>query len=87
MATQERWLCSGCGREWVHAIQWSEGMPCPACGCPETRKVQFSAAFPGGDIPRAGIVVTFGIDAATGDDRTVSQERQTPVALADGWDE
>lgn len=50
--TQQRWFCTSCKREWVHARLWDAGQNCPACGAPpnEVERRQYAAAFPGADI-------------------------------------
>jgi hypothetical protein len=50
--TQTRWFCATCSREWVHARGWTETDGCPGCHSSQVRQVTFTAAFPGGDLPR-----------------------------------
>lgn len=53
---QTRWFCNGCEREWVFALLWAEGDPCPICASTQIEQRKYLAAFPGGDIPREKVV-------------------------------
>jgi len=58
MATQTRWLCGGCGREWVYAHNWNVDQGCPLCGHQGIRRETYDAAFPGADLPRGAAALT-----------------------------
>ena len=53
----ERWLCRGCGRQWVDAYKWESSMGCPLCASPAIESVTFESAIPGiVDVPPATAV-------------------------------
>lgn len=56
--TQRRWLCGTCQREWLAnssaagANPWQAADGCPGCHSSQIREVEYTARFPGADIPR-----------------------------------
>jgi hypothetical protein len=58
--TQHRWLCDGCGREWLAnwgasgVVPWLPESGCPGCGGAAVRHLSYQPEFPGADIPRDG---------------------------------
>lgn len=48
-----RWFCHTCRREWVFALSWQPEDGCPGCHGSQVEHVTYTAAFPGGDLPRS----------------------------------
>lgn len=51
-ATQTRWLCRGCAREWAYVHNWDISQGCPVCHSFDVDRRSYQPAFPGGDLPR-----------------------------------
>mgnify|MGYP001558960470 CR=1 FL=1 len=74
---QTRWICEGCGREWLTADEhyaqprvldargqskvWEPADGCPRCHHAGIKQVVFDPSFPGGDIPRSDLLPLFAI--------------------------
>jgi len=69
---QKRWFCHTCQREWLDNKNaagvdppWTSKDGCPGCRSAQIREIEYQAPFPGGDIPRADVIVAEATEAST----------------------